>query len=99
MVVAPRPTGVKGNTFGRADGHISRRTFKLERGPDGHAWLHVDRTIYRIDPTTLHFQAVATDTSDSTRLRWSANGEDLLVFGGTKPGFLRLFSEDMRPLW
>jgi hypothetical protein len=85
MIVAPKPIGVSGNTFGSQDGHIARRAFKLELGPDGHAWLYVDRKIYRIEPATLAFEFVVTDTSDSTKLKWASNGQDLIVYGGTRP--------------
>jgi hypothetical protein len=85
MIVAPKPIGVSGNTFGSQDGHIARRVFKLELGPDGHAWLYVDRKIYRIEPATLGFEFVVTDTSDSTKLKWASNGQDLIVYGETRP--------------
>ena len=85
MIVAPRSIGVPGNPFGSPDGHIARRVFKLELGPDGHAWLYVDRKIYRIDPVTLAFEFIVNDSSDSTKLKWALNGRDLIVYGGTKP--------------
>jgi peptidoglycan hydrolase-like protein with peptidoglycan-binding domain len=87
MVIAPQPVGVTGLPFGATDGRFARMVFSLERGPDGYAWLHMSDKIYRINPTTLEFQYVITNTSDSRRLAWSYNGVDLIAFGGSTTSY------------
>lgn len=89
MIVAPQPIGVSGQTFASSDGSAARRAFKLEKGPDGYAWLFVDKKIYRVHPTTLAFEYVATDSGDSNKIIWAENKKDLLLYGGVTPSVIK----------
>ena len=66
------------NTFGG----VSSKHRKLERGLDGYAWLFVDGSIYRVNPTTTDANTftkiVDTATYGIGKIRWS--GLDLLAY-------------------
>ena len=94
MITSPQAIGVSGQTFGSADGSSARRGFKLEKGPDGYAWLFVDKKIYRVHPTTLAFEHIATDSGDSNKLIWAENKKDLLLYGRVSPS---VFSNLLTP--
>jgi hypothetical protein len=87
MLKEPQLIGVTGYPFGGADGSAARRQFKLERGPDGYAWLFVDKKIYRVNPDTLAFEYVATETGDSNKMIFADNNTDLLLYGGSNPSY------------